>query len=238
MTHEARSWIGTADIVLHLVPDPVGESLIDRLSAGRNRSLRRHYDEHSNRRDAYEAMVVEIIDVVRDGHTACAAFYGHPGVFSLVPRMAIERARDEGFAATMSPGISAEDCLFADLLVDPADSGLITYEATDYLINKRVVDPTTGLVLWQIGKLAVFEPGDRTSSSEAKRALVGKLAEHYPTGHRVVLYEAATLPGEPPAITELALNDLPAESTHAGHTLYIPPAEPARADPRFRSYRP
>jgi hypothetical protein len=35
----------------------------------------------------------------------------------------------------MLPAISAEDCLFADLGVDPADHGCPSYEATDFLVH-------------------------------------------------------------------------------------------------------
>ena len=65
-------------------------------------------------------MAEAILEPVRAGKRVCAAFYGHPGVFVLPSHDAISRARAEGFEATMLPGVSAEDCLVADLGVDPA----------------------------------------------------------------------------------------------------------------------
>ena len=56
----------------------------------------------------------------------------------------------------MLPGVSAEDCLVADLGVDPGEHGWQSWEATGFLLRGFRPDPTAGLVLWQvdgIGKL-------------------------------------------------------------------------------------
>jgi hypothetical protein len=44
----------------------------------------------------------------------------------------------------MLPGISAEDCLFADLGIDPGIYGCQSYEATDFLANGRPWGETDG----------------------------------------------------------------------------------------------
>ena len=105
-------------------------------------------------------MAEAILEPVRAGKRVCAAFYGHPGVFVLPSHEAIARARAEGFDATMLPGVSAEDCLVADLGVDPARNGLQSYEAGDFLRRRPAIEPTTALVLWQIGVV-----GARTHSA-------------------------------------------------------------------------
>src|SRR5439155_2475209 len=79
-----------------------------------------------------------------------AALYGHPGVFVYPSHEAVSRARADGFAARMLPAVSAEDCLFADLGVDPGATGCQSYEATDFLLRQRQVDPTAALILWQV----------------------------------------------------------------------------------------
>lgn len=53
----------------------------------------------------------------------------------------------------MLPSISSEDCLFADLSVDPAVGGCQSYEATDFMLNGLIIGPSSQLVLWQIGVL-------------------------------------------------------------------------------------
>ena len=96
-------------------------------------------------------MTEAILEPVRAGKRVCAAFYGHPGVFVLPSHEAVSRARAEGFDASMQPGVSAEDCLVADLGVDPGVNGLQSYEAGDFLRRRPATEPTTALVLWQIG---------------------------------------------------------------------------------------
>lgn len=48
------------------------------------------------------------------------------------------------------PGISAIDCLFADLKIDPASMGLQSYDATEFLLYDENFSTTSHLVLWQI----------------------------------------------------------------------------------------
>jgi hypothetical protein len=78
-------------------------------------------------------------------------FYGHPGIFVFSTHRSIAIARREGHYAVMKPGISALDCLCADLGVDPAFPGMQTFEATDLLVRKRWIDISTHLVIWQVG---------------------------------------------------------------------------------------
>src|SRR6185503_1927061 len=154
MTPEARMAIENADIVLSLVAEPVMQAAVERLNP-KTRSLHEHYVLGQSRAGAYEAMIVEILDHVRRGLDVCAAFYGHPGVFVAPSHEAIRRAREEGFDARMLPAVSAEDCLFADLSLDPARDGCQSYEASNFLIRRHVIDPSAALILWQVGVVGV-----------------------------------------------------------------------------------
>src|SRR5439155_1808739 len=117
----------------------------------RAESMKALYREDRRRRATYDAMVERILAEVRTRAVVCAVFYGHPGVFVAPSHEAIRRARAEGHTALMLPGISAEDCLFADLGIDPSRFGCQSYEATDFLVHRRRIDRTAALVLWQIG---------------------------------------------------------------------------------------
>ena len=130
------------------------------------------YEEGASHRAAYERMAEAILEPVRAGKRVCAVFYGHPGVFVLPSHDAISRARAEGFDATMLPGVSAEDCLVADLGVDPARNGLQSYEAGDFLRRRPVIEPTTALVLWQIGVV-----GARTHTANVSAPALAELVE-------------------------------------------------------------
>jgi uncharacterized protein YabN with tetrapyrrole methylase and pyrophosphatase domain len=228
LTLEARAAIEAADQVLHLIPDPVSAQAVERLNP-RSRSLGDCYVEGEPRRAAYARMVEAMLEPVRAGERVCAAFYGHPGVFSLPPHDAVRQARAEGLEAIMLPGISAEDCLFADLGVDPSRFGCQSYEATDFLVHRRRVDPTAALVLWQIGTVGSVVAAAATQPTGLP-VLVEALLEDYPPGHDVTVYEASPYPGLDPLVRTVRLGELSAEHVTALSTLYVPPRERAPLD--------
>ena len=225
MTTESIAWLKAADRVLYVVGDPVAERAIHDLNPQRMESLQRFYGEGQDRLATYELMVERILQSVRDGERVCAVFYGHPGVFVYPSHEAVKRARVEGFSALMLPGISAEDCLFADLCIDPAATGCLSYEATDFLFNQRAVDPASALVLWQIGIL-----GNGHYRAEGRYPtplmpfLIEKLATSYPLQHQAIVYEAAVHLGCRPRMTPVQLTHLHHVDLSAASTLYIGPA--------------
>ncbi len=182
------------------------------------------YDRGKPRADSYEEMVERMLAPVRRGKRVCAIFYGHPGVFAYPPHEAVRRARAESFEARMLPAVSAEDCLFADLGLDPSDTGCASFEATDFLLRRRRWDPTSALVLWQIGLVGVEDvrEGDLWSA-EGLRVLTETLLETYPAQHEVVVYEASTLPITPPKIVRVPLGALTKAPVTAISTLYVLP---------------
>lgn len=223
VTREALGAIRAAERSFVLVADPLSlewlltlapraENLADAYAVGKSRDL------------TYEEMVERILAPVRRGRRVCAVFYGHPGVFAHSPHEAIRRARSEGFEARMLPGISALDCLFADVGVDPGDVGCQEYEATDFLLRRRRFDPCAALVLWQIGVVGVADVREEELwSREGLGILAERLLETYPARHEVVVYEATTLPVTPPKILRLPLRALAAADVTAISTLYVPP---------------
>jgi hypothetical protein len=157
------------------------------------------------------------------------AFYGHPGVFVDPGHEAVGRARDEGFRARMLPAVSAEDCLVADLGLDPGELGCQSYEATAFLVYRYRIEPSALLVLWQIGFL-----GQVTTTADPAplplHVLVERLTEHYPEEHEVVVYEAAVYPILEPLVERLPLGGLPGARVPPMATLIVPPAAQAPAD--------
>ncbi len=97
----------------------------------------------------------------------------------------------------MLPAVSAEDCLVADLGVDPGEQGWQSWEATGFLLRGFRPDPTAGLVLWQvdgIGKLDWnLDPDPR-----GLQALAEVLGELYPARARARLLSRVDLPDSPP----------------------------------------
>lgn len=220
LTPEAAAAIDAADLLLHLASDPLADRWLDGLHP-RAHSLATLYRLGDERHEIYEAIVEAILAPVRAGEAVCAAFYGHPGVFVRPSHLAIARARGEGFDAHMLPAISAEDCLFADLGVDPA-SGCASYDATFFLRTPRTIDTSAALVLWQISVV-----GDTTARATPRldmlAPLVERLREHYPASHEVVLYEASPYPAVRPIVERVPLERLPEAAVTPLSTLYVPP---------------
>jgi uncharacterized protein YabN with tetrapyrrole methylase and pyrophosphatase domain len=159
----ARSYIENADVVFVAVSDAIVELWVKQMNRD-VRSLQPYYREGKSWADTYDQMVEAMLVEVRAGKNVCGAFYGHPGVFALPPHEAIRIARLEGYQAHMEPGISAEDCLYADLGIDPGTFGCQHFEASQLLFFKRRIDPTAYLVLWQVGvvgdqSLTIFNRG-------------------------------------------------------------------------------
>jgi uncharacterized protein YabN with tetrapyrrole methylase and pyrophosphatase domain len=233
MTPESIAWIEKADVVLYVVGDPIAEAAIKQLNPRGAQSMAGYYSEGESRMYAYNAMVEHILRCVRSGDTTVAAFYGHPGVFAYPSHESIRRAKQEGFAARMLPGISSEDCLFADLGVDPAVGGCQSYEATDFMLNAVSIEASSQLVLWQIGTLGDWTYKTQMYDIRAMPLLVQKLSRFYPLSHTITVYEAAMFPGAEPMIAQIPLCWLAEFPITAAMTLYVPPARPRTPDPEM-----
>ena len=224
----AHSHVVQADKVLYLTTDAGAAAWLLTNNATAE-PLERFYAPGKARADTYEQMVEYVLSFVRSGLSVCMAVSGHPGVFTYATHESIRRARAEGYEARMLPAISAEDCLFADLGVDPADSGCQSYEATDFLVHGRSADPTSALVLWQIGIVGNLGYVDDTSEC-GLAVLVEVLVQRYGAAHPVVIYHSSPHPIVPPSIQRIALADVLTADVIPMSTLYVPPLLAPRID--------
>jgi len=232
LTVEAIAWMKVADVVMHMVSDPVAKELIRRWQPDTNVDLHQYYEVGRPRRATYDDMVAAVVAEVRLGKTVCLAVYGHPGVFARAPNLAILRLRADGFRAEMLPAVSAEDCLFADLGVDPGD-GCMSFEATNFLLHDHSADPSVHLLLWQIGVLGDWTHRTNRDVSANLELIVEKLSKWYRRDHKVVVYQASVVLETPPRADRVQLADLPTIRLGAGCTLYIPPGRALRTDNYF-----
>ena len=156
----------------------------------------------------------------------CGAFYGHPGVFAGVPHRAVALAREAGYEAIMEAAVSAEDCLYADLGIDPGTVGCQHFEASQFMFYRRVIDTSAFLVLWQVG--VAGDPSLMRFSQDAALldVLVELLRSQYPARHEVIVYEAATLPQAGHRALRLPLEGLPSAALTLASTLVVPPCSP------------
>ena len=229
-TLEALEELREAEQLFYLVTDPVTVAWLHQLNSTAT-PLEDLYVEGKYRGLIYQEMADRIVTAVRGGLRVCAAFYGHPGVFVNASHLAIGRLRKQGFAARMLPGISAEDCLFADLGVNPGDRGCQSFEATNFLKARRRFDPTSDLLLWQVGVLGESRlHAGRVAKRPRLERLTARLRRYYPANHPVVLYEAATFPECDPLVRRVRLDRLPAQRVVPMMTLYVPPLPQRAAD--------
>lgn len=220
-TLEAVHEIQHAEKLLYLAGDTVTAAWLHELNPSAE-SLYSSYVEGRYRQITYDEWVERILIYVRSGLRVCVAFYGHPGIFVFSGHEAVRRATQEGYPAKMLPGISAEDCLFSDLGIDPASNGCQSYEATDFLLVKRRIDPRSSLILWQIGMLG--QKDYRNSFNTAGiPLLVVFLQSYYSADHIVTLYEAAAYPICSPRIENVRLEHLADVQIKHYSTLYVPP---------------
>ncbi len=231
-TIEARGRIEQAEKVYALLSNPITEYWLRELNS-KVETLFDLYAVGKDRGQTYREMTARIVDAVRTGLRVCVVSYGHPGVFAYPFHAAIRELRAEGFDAEMLPAVSAEDCLIAELGIDPATAGCRSYEATDFLIYRRALDPTSGLILWQIGaigELGYKSEGDRPWNPDGLSALTERLLEGYHRDHEVIVYEAATLPVCRSKIARVAVERLPTAPVTIVSTLYVPPMTKPQVD--------
>jgi uncharacterized protein YabN with tetrapyrrole methylase and pyrophosphatase domain len=231
MTPAARREIERAQELFYLVSDPLTPARLKELNP-RAQSLHHLYAVGKHRLRTYAAIVERVLAEVRRGKRVCLVLYGHPGVFALPGHAAVRRAQDEGYRASMLPGVSADACMIADLNVDPSN-GWQAYEATDFLLRNRRADPGVSLVLWQVGAIGTFDyPAPHADPAKVK-VLSDRLAKTYSPKHVGLLYEASILPGFDPIIEEVALGKLHRAKVSVVTTLYVPPERRAVIDPKM-----
>ena len=214
--------IRRADRVFTLV-DPFTFAWLEGLNAEIH-DLCQYYGDDKDRRHSYAEMTAAILSEVREGKHICAVFYGHPGIFAQVPHDTIRIARSEGHDARMEPGISAEACLYADLGLNPGRGGVQSFEATQLLVNRRQVDNSALLLLWQVALTGNLDCVGFQPEPKRLQLLVDKLCAWYRPDHEVTIYEAARLPIEDFRADRLPLSALPATELGEYSTLVIPPA--------------
>ncbi|KAH8104737.1 tetrapyrrole methylase [Cristinia sonorae] len=226
ITLQALSYIEHADKVFYCVVDPATEAFI----LGKNKDcvdLYQYYDNGKGRMDTYVQMAELMLTEVRKGLDVIGVFYGHPGVFVNPSHRALAIAREEGYKARMLPGVSAEDCLFADLCIDPANPGCFTYEASDFLIRERPILSTSHFILFQVGCVGIADFNFKGFENNKFNILVDRLEKEYGADHPVVHYVAAMMPHQDPVTDKWTIAQLRnpkiASQVTGISTFYIPP---------------
>ncbi|MGA7439426.1 MAG: SAM-dependent methyltransferase [Luteibacter sp.] len=224
LTPISRSHIEQADVVFAALSDNLVEEWLKRMNPD-VRSLQGNYAEGKSRMLTYREWLDLIMAEVRAGKEVCVVFYGHPGIFAWTPHKAIEAARAEGFEAHMEAGVSSEDCLYADLGIDPGRFGCQHFEASQFVLYDRQLDTAGYVVLWQVALVGDTTLARLSSTGPAYRqVLVDRLSRDYPLDHEIIIYRCATLAIDAPRIDRVKLRDLPQVEMTVSETVILPPA--------------
>ena len=224
-TLETIGYIKEADIVFYHANSGVTASYIRELNPN-SVDLYEYYGEGKVRTITYIQMAELMLREVRAGRSVVGLFHGHPGFFVQAARRSLAIAKREGHKTALIPAVSAIDCLFADLRIDPGVSGLQILKAGHILRDNAQVATDNHVVFIQIGSV-----GDNTFSfSGFKQAKYGqffdKLISIYGEHHDSVYYVAPIFPGCDPVVRPRKLREYRDSSTlnsvHAA-TLYLPP---------------
>jgi uncharacterized protein YabN with tetrapyrrole methylase and pyrophosphatase domain len=232
LTTETKGLIASCDKLLYVVADPITkEWLLESNESAED--MMRFYEKNKPREQTYIDMAEYSLSFVRKGMNVCVAYYGHPGVFVAPSHMSLKTAREEGYFVEMLPGISAEDCLFCDLGIDPARTGCQSYEATDFLVYSRNFDNRSSLILWQIGVIGYFDFQNKYDNAIGLKVLTEHLLKFYFENHEVVIYEASMFSVAKPLIKILEMKDLETAVITPISTLFVPPVKDFKANPEM-----
>jgi len=229
LTTESKSYIEQSQKVLYLVNEPAIKEWIHKINP-QAESLDHIYNQHDFRLHSYHAITNYILDTVRLKKHVCVVLYGHPTVFAKPALDAVIIAKQEGYYAKILPGISAEDCLFADLLINPGSHGCLSFEATDFLLHKKSVDPSCHLILWQASIIGALNHPESHDNTKGSQLLLNYLSRYYDLNHPVTVYTAAQYPGLDPTIEKSILKNLPNIKQSRTSLLYIPPTKNKACD--------
>jgi Tetrapyrrole (Corrin/Porphyrin) Methylases len=214
-TLETQAYLAWADSVFFCVSDPATERWI--LDARPDAvDLYSLYDNDKHRRITYVQMAEKLLQNLRQGLNVLGIFYGHPGIFVNPSHRAIAIAREEGHSAYMLPGVSALDCLFADLGVDPSKYGMQIVEATDLILRRRPLLTDSSVIILQVG--AVGDSGFNFSGFTNTKlpVLIDFLKDAYGESHEIYSYVASQYPSAPPQIDRLGFPNSRTQTWHAG----------------------
>jgi precorrin-6B methylase 1 len=225
MSPQALSYIEQADIVFYHATNGVTADQI-RQHSRESVDLYEYYDEGKRRKITYVQMAELMLREVRKGRRVVGAFHGHPGFFVFPARRALAIASAEGYETAMIPAISAPDCMFADLRVDPGRFGCQTLMANRVFSADSIIATTGHVVFLQVS--AVGDKGFSYSGYKHNKLdlFFERLIEIYGEEQDAVYYMAAVFPGLQPEIMVRQLKayrDAEVQGTVRAGMLYLPP---------------
>lgn len=132
--------------------EPVTKQWIERYSR-LSESLEPIYFSENDRQNSYDKIKDKILAEFETYDFITVVLYGHPTIFADPGLQSVIAAAMNSIETIILPGISIENCLYADLKIDPGQFGCFHVEATELLLYNKIIDPTAHLCIWQPGMI-------------------------------------------------------------------------------------
>lgn len=221
-TKEFETCAKQCDIVFYLNNDPVTKEWYQKY-AKKSYDLDAIYQSEGNRNNIYHAIADHIVSQFKHYDNICFALYGHPFFCAQPALHAINKlTKDNPDIEIQSfPAVSALDCLFNDLRVNPAERGLQMYEASHMIYEEIPLIPTVDLVILQAGFIDINTryTGKEVSNIEKLRAY---LLKFYDESQKIIIYEAAQFPSQEPMIVNSTIGAFTIDDINTLSTIYTP----------------
>jgi hypothetical protein len=224
VTRETEALIRDSNEVLYLDTGVATHAYLESLCPRVTSLFETSYEEGRQRINAYHRMSAQVLDAALDHPPVTFAIQGHPVIGVYAPFLIKDMARLLDLEILILPGISAMDCLVAELMVDPCVTGMQMFEATDLLLRRRVLQPDVPALIWQIGCVETRLHTTWISKPERFERLRAHLLRFYPPEHQVQALYSAPHPLARSTIYRFALQDIcqHAHLLHPGFTLFVP----------------
>jgi hypothetical protein len=169
-------------------------------------------------------MAAKVLEAALINPPVTFALYGHPTIFAYPPFLVYQAATELGIKVKVMPGVSAMDCIFSELMIDPATNGIQMFEATDLLMRQRPLQTDVPVLLWQIGAVETALYSKSFSKPKRFERIKNYLLKFYPGEHLVQSIYCSNYPLMASTILNFKIADIEnySKQLHAGHTLYIP----------------
>lgn len=225
LTNETIGCIKNSNKVLYLLNEPLMEKWVQQNSL-ESESVCIEYFSESKRINAYNKIANKLIDDVGKHDVVSFLIYGHPCFYAMPGLMAASRLDNhQDISIEIIPALSSLDCLYADLAIDPARGGIYIVDASELIAFGKLLDPSSHLVIEQIGMVGNMGRPTNKVNTIALEALQSYILDFYPENHKCTLYEAALYPRMAPKIINFELSKLLKQKFTTITTLYVPPVQ-------------
>lgn len=226
MTHEVERAIRRSREVLYVDTGVATRTYLEGLCPRVSPLYENSYQESGSRLSSYENMAARVVEAALDHPPVVFAMGGHPVVGADAPFLIRDAADALDLTVQVLPGISAMDCLFADLMIDPCVHGLQMFEATDLLLRRYPLQANVPALIWQIGVIETRLHSWRRSKAQRFDRFLSHVLQFYAPSHPVTAVFSSPHPLMETQKLQFPLAKIArhAEQLHAGFTLYIPAA--------------